>query len=164
MSRPSLNPSEWAVITVFLLLLSSLGLIAKISSWKARDLLSSAPPLETVQIEVSGEVLRPGVYELRKNSLCAEILERIRPKRFADLSGIDPKAPVFSPFYIPKLQELHVLIEGEGVCPCELSVPPGTRVSDLKSKITFLENGDPSPFRSRKMLSEGEVIFVKKRK
>lgn len=163
-SKRTLDPSEWVVISAFLVLLCSLILIAKISSCRAKDLLSVEPLPKTIQIEVSGEVLRPGIYELPSESLCGEVLERVKPKRFADLSDIDPKAPVVSSFDIPKLTELHVLIEGEGVYPCELSVPPGTRISDLKSKVDFKENGDVSLFRSRKMLSEGEVIFVKKRK
>jgi hypothetical protein len=164
MVRPSLNPSEWFVVSFFLILLCSLILIAKISSLKAKNILSAMPQMETVQIKVSGEVLRPGVHELRAGSLCGEVLERVKPKRFADLSGIDLKAPAPLAFFVPRLERIHVFVEGEGVEPCELFVPPGTRISDLKSKIVLRQNGDVLAFRSRKMLSDGEVILVKKRK
>ncbi|HAB99635.1 MAG TPA: hypothetical protein DCE71_07435 [Parachlamydiales bacterium] len=164
MSHRSLNFSEWFVVSFFLMLLASLVVISKVSSWKAKNLLSEMAPLETRKIEISGEVLRPGVYELRSRSTCKEALERAHPKRFADLSHIDLTALAPAYLMVPRLENLRVLLEGEGVEPCELSVPVGFRYCDLKSKILLRENGDPSVFRSRKMLSDKEVIFVEKRK
>lgn len=164
MSRPSLGFSEWVIVSFFLILLASLVLVSKISSWKAKNLLSEMKPVETVQVKVLGEVLRPGVHELRMGSLCEEVLERARPKRFADLSQINLKAVASPTLFIPRLERLRILVQGEGVESCELFVPVGARVSDVKSKILLREDGDLSVFRSRRMLSDGEVIFVGKRK
>lgn len=164
MSHRSLNFSEWFVVSFFLMLLTTLVAVSKVSSWRAKNLLSEMAPLETRKIEISGEVLRPGVYELRATSCCKEVLERARPKRFADLSHINLMALAPDHLEVPRLVELRIIVEGEGVDPCELSVPVGFRYCDLKSKILLRENGDPSVFRSRKMLSDKEVIFVEKRK
>ncbi len=164
MSRPSLNFSEWFVVSFFLALLVTLVIVSKVSSWKAKNDLLKMRPVETVRIEVSGEVFRPGVYELRAGSLCGEVLERARPKRFADLSKLDVKAVSPQSLHIPRLQMLRVFVRGDGVEPCELLVPVGARISDLKSKILLRKEGNSTVFRSRKMLSDQEVIFVGKRK
>lgn len=164
MSSSTINPSERFVIGFFLILLCSFTLIAKISSWKAKNLLSEVFPLETVHIEVSGEVLRPGVYEFPLGVSCQKVLEKAKPKKFADLSPIDQMAPAPIFLFVPPLEQIHVLIQGPGALACELSLPPGTRLSDLKSKIYLQEFADLSLFRSRKMLKDGEIIFVEKRK
>ncbi len=165
MPRPSLQISEWFVIYFFFALLASLIVIAKISSYKANKYLGKAPAVPSIFVEVSGEVARPGSYEVRKGTSCKDVLKRAKPKKFADLSKIDLDAPSPSLLVISPLEVIHVFVKGEGVlAPSEWILKPGARVSELKSKVGLTEDGDPKPLQSRRMLLDGETIWVGKRK
>ncbi|MDP1608798.1 MAG: hypothetical protein Q8L98_05745 [Chlamydiales bacterium] len=166
MSEPvkSISYSEWLVVSFFLILISSLVMIAKFSSWKVNAYISELRPEETILVEVSGEVARAGSYEMPAGSLCRDLLQKISLKRFADISQIDPEAKIPSALMIPRLEGVRVRVEVEGVGSQELLLPLGTRVSELKSKVTLDLMSDLTSFRSRRMLLDGEVLLVKKKK
>lgn len=166
MSEPvkSISYSEWLVVSFFLILISSLIIIAKLSSWKVNAYISELRPEETILVQVSGEVVRAGGYEMPAGSLCRDLLQKISLKRFADISQIDPEAQIPPSLTIPRLERVHVRIEVEGVGSQELFLPLGTRVSELKSKVALDPMSDLTPFCSRRMLLDGEVLLVKKRK
>lgn len=165
MPRSSLQPSEWFIIYFFLALLASLIIIAKISSYKTGKLLGQEALIQSVLVEVAGEVQRPGIYTVRKGSSCREVLKKARPKKFADLSKIDLDAEAPSILVIQPLETIRVFVAGSGVdVLSEWILKPGARVSDLKSKIRLTEDADLSSLQSRRMLLNGETIFVEKRK
>lgn len=165
MSRPSLQPSEWFVIYFFVVLLSSLILISKISSYKAGKYLGNEEIVPSIFVEVTGEVKRPGSYEVRKGASCRDVLKKAKPKRFADLSKIDLDAEAPNSLAIAPLETIHVYVAGGGVdAPSEWILKPGARVLELKSKIRLTEDADLSPLQSRRMLLDGETILVGKRK
>ncbi|MBX9743966.1 MAG: hypothetical protein K2X08_02005 [Chlamydiales bacterium] len=166
MSEPvkSISYSEWLVVSFFLILISSLVIIAKLSSWKVNSYISELSPAETIVVRVSGEVVREGSYEMPAGSLYRDLLQKISLKRFADISQIDLGAQIPASLIIPRLEQVRVRIEVEGIGSQEFLLPLGTRVSELKSKVALDLMSDLTPFRSRRMLLDGEVLLIKKKK
>lgn len=165
MTRPSLQFSEWFIICFFLGLLAVFVVVSKISSWKVQKTLSQIVPVRTVSVEVSGEVFCPGVYKLKETARLKELLEKAKPKRFADLSALDFSGPLPASLHISRLSAIHVTVSGEGVEQISiLELEPGIRLSQIKSKIPLAKDADLSLFRSQRMLKDGEEILVKKKK
>lgn len=160
----SLRSSEWFIVYFFLILLASIVVISHISHRKVQRLLEEIGPAKARQVEILGEIERPGVYEMREFSTVAEALKKAKPKRFADLSELNLTAIAPAVIEVPRLTVLRVFITGNGVKePIHLLVEPQTRICQLKSKVLFNEDADLSVFRSRKMVSDGEEIQVGKR-
>ncbi|MBS0624822.1 MAG: SLBB domain-containing protein [Verrucomicrobia bacterium] len=165
MNRPSLNISEWLVITLFLSLMVAMALISKLSSAKAQEIIVLNHKEDSVKIEISGEVHKPGIYEFEAGVTYAEALKRARPKRFADVSNLRLEDAVQGArIIVPGLEAIRIRVSGEVKQSGELIVPVGTRVCDLKSKIELTAEGDPKVFSRRKILADGEKIQVPKRK
>ena len=164
--KKTLKFSELFVISFFLILMVSMVLISRLSSAKAKSFLSDFRPTKLVQVEISGEVLKPGSFEVEVGSSVGEVIKKARPKRFADLCGLDKDQIVCEKtvLEIPKLKEIRVYVVGEVAQPYEFLVEPGTRVCQLKSKISLSENGDPAPLSSRRILADCEKITILKRK
>ena len=160
----SLHFSEWLLIGFFLAFLFSLFFISNVFSSKAGVFLSPLPPIKKVFVEIVGEVKRPGRYEFEAGVSCEEVLKKAGLKYFSDLSPFDLNAPAPLFMTVLKLREIHVSVEGEVVNPYSLVVDPGTRICDLKSKICVKESGDISIFRSRKMIADGQKIWIHKKK
>ena len=138
--------------------------LSNISRIQSKNFLPENKPVEKVFVNISGEIKRPGRYEMEAGSLEIEVIKIAGVKRFSDLSQFDLNRPAFSPIVVPKLKEIHVFVEGEVSHPYDLVVRPGTRICDLKSKICVGKEGDLSVFRSRKMVVDGEKIWVSKKK
>lgn len=165
MKRPSLNISEWLVITLFLFLMAAMAVISKVSCAKAQEVLVQNHKEESVKIEISGEVHKPGVYEFEEGTTYGEALKKARLKRFADVSKISLDEKVHgTQIVVPSLKEIRVRVSGEVRQSGELVVPAGTRICDLKSKINLTEQADPNVLSRRKILDDGEKIHVPKRK
>jgi len=84
------------------------------------------------------------------------------PSRFADLKKIDLDSRVEGPLeiHLEEVTEISIRIEGALPTPLALTLPVGTRVSDLRSKIALNPEADPAAFKSRRMLKDGEILRV----
>jgi len=123
--------------------------------------VSAAMP-QPVEITISGEVTHPGTFPALPGSRIGDLIKKSRPKRFADLSGIDHDSQVEKTLElkIPKMFEISIRVVGAVEAPQELKVLPGSRICDLKSKIHCAPNADLRFFKQRRLLKNGEMIFI----
>lgn len=115
-----------------------------------------------VKIMIGGLVTKPGDYWVEKGTPLEEVLRKAHPKRLANLRGIDLKIKLEKPLqiHIEELEDLHIYLEGAIDPPSPLTVPVRTRVCDLKKYIPNKALIDPLFFRSKRLLREGERLFL----
>ena len=166
--KKNLEFTEWVLSFCIVIALSSFLIIARLQEQKKNvqleELLKGKK--EIFQIAVSGEVLRPGVFSCQAGTRLGDIVKKCRPKRFADLDGVGLDRPVESSLIIdiPKLQALSVRVVGAVAEEVELEMPPGSRISDLKSKVACKKEADLKFFRRKRLLKQRETIEVPEKK
>ncbi len=121
--------------------------------------------IHPVEIIISGEVAHPGAFSALPGTRIGDLVKKSRPKRFADLKGIDLDSPVEKALelVIPRLSEISVRIEGAVAVPIELKLPAGSRICDLKPKIECDGNANLQFFKKRRLLKNGEIVYVPKK-
>jgi hypothetical protein len=157
---PTLRSSEWLLTGSLFLIVVSLFAIAKIhSSLFAK--IEETPSL--VEVSIEGLVAKPGNYLVEKGSPLQYVLQRAKPKPWADLRSIDPKTRVKESLHliVGKLAELKISLEGAVLEPGDAQVPCGTRLCDLKKYSS--PKADPAFFKKRRLLKDGEVVQVPSR-
>ena len=127
---------------------------------KLNFFLDSVEPMAVVSID--GAVLKPGSYSVPLGTRLGEAIKKSRPKRFADLRSVDAAFLVNADISlsIAELSAIRIRIFGPGVDEAEFEVPTGTRVCDLRAKIRWLPRGDRGVLKSRRMLKDGEEIYI----
>lgn len=159
-----LETSEWILSGSLILILASLLVISRFHEHRKKQYLTSCSSAieRLIDIEISGEVLRPGVYSALPGVRLGDLVKKSRPKRFADLQGFDLDSPVEVPLnlVIPKLAEITVKVEGAVAEEVELTMPSGSRVCDLKSKIHLDKGADSAYLKRRRFLQNGEVVVI----
>jgi hypothetical protein len=156
-----LRSSEWALAGSFFLILLSLFAIAKIQVWRYSIGTASAPVV-LVQVSIEGFVEKPDIYEFPIGTPMEEILRKACPKRFANLRSIDLKSPLTTSLQLKlePLRSLQVHVTGAVASAETIEVEPGTRICQLKQKIQLSDEADLAFFKKRKILSDGDVIYV----
>jgi hypothetical protein len=157
---PTLRFTEWILTGSLLFLIVTLVLIAKMQSHRlSAETVVALPPVEVL---IEGEVSKPGSYQIAPGTPFAEVLRKARPTRLADLNGLDQEERVKKPLRIEikALEKLSVAIEGEITEPGLLIVPIGTRMCDLKKYVTLKPSADPTFFKKRRLLKQGEKITI----
>ena len=81
---------EWFVVFCFFCFAASLFFVANFSS-NPPDLFCKSRPLSKIQVEVLGEVERPGVYEVEVGSSIRLILAQAGIKKTADRQRVNLK-------------------------------------------------------------------------
>lgn len=161
-----LRRSEWIVACSFFMIMCSLVLISKIYVYQARSLLfNPLPEQRTVSVTVSGAVAKPGSYQVLVGTPVSQVLKRARLKPIADVQTIALNSLIedASHLYIPEVTEVTVTVRGEVLMPQTITLPAGSRICDLKERISFTQEAEKSYFRRRKRLKNGEIIWVPKK-
>lgn len=162
----SLARSEWSFLAIFFLIMATFAILAKINVRRAADTLERlSPERAEILVTIEGAVKRPGTFVVKEGTPVNAILRKAQPKQYADLRKIPTKELIVRPssWVIPELKEIHVFVEGAVLAPCELTMPLGSRVSDLKSKLLCTSDADKSFFKKKRLLKEGEKIEVPKK-
>ncbi len=94
MSENRLNSVEWIVVSFFSLSVIFLSLYTHFSAYEERIDLLPYPDKPIIVLEVSGEVEKPGRYNVKKGIQMKDLLEMVKPTLSADLSKIDLKAEI----------------------------------------------------------------------
>ncbi len=165
-TRGSLSRSEWTLLAIFLVVMASLVFISKVSIRRASDAIGKVSHTpEEILITIDGAVKNPGEYRVPFGSALGPILRKAKPSFYADLGALPLKKALLEPahFSVSELKEVCVKVTGEVLEPVQLTLPIGSRVSDLKSKIGFTPEADKRFFRSRKKLRNGDEIVVPKK-
>ncbi len=168
--KKSLEASEWILSFSLILILASLFTITRFHEHRKKNQLTACAsqalsPVEPVEIVISGEVAHPCAFSALPGTRLGDLIKKSRPKRFADLTGIDLDSPVEKAMelLIPRLAEISVRIEGAVAVPIELRLPPGSRICDLKTKIECGGNANLQFFKKRRLLKNGEIVHVPKK-
>jgi hypothetical protein len=165
--KKSLEFTEWILAFCIVVVLASFLIIARLHEQKKNVQLEEflKEKKEVFKIAISGEVLHPGVFSCQAGARLGDAVKKSRPKRFADLQGLDLDSPVKSSLeiVIPKLTQVSIRVVGAVVEPIELSLPPGSRISDLKTKVACKEGADLKFFKRQRLLKHGETIEVPER-
>lgn len=147
-----------------ILIFASLLLISHFHQHRKKLLISAVEESVECHIDIGiiGEVSRPGVYSVVPGTRIGDLIKKSRPKRYADLSFIDLDSPavVACELIVPQLKELTVQIEGAVAEPLTLTMPIGSRISDLKSKIQSEKDADLGFFKRRRLLKNREIITI----
>jgi len=163
--NPNTNPSqlrwsEWAITGALLLFVLSLVIIAKIQASRfSVGTLVLPPPVEVI---VTGAVKKPGTYPTQPGTPLREVLRKAKPLRLADVKSIDPDFRVQAPMKleIPVLTHISIIVRGAVENPGPLTVPAGTKISDLKKYVRIRPEADAVFLKKRRMISEGETVVV----
>lgn len=163
--KKSLPVSEWTYIYSILIVMVAFIIVAKINARRAFSEIVKIKPVKEVLITIAGEVSKPGKYKVLTGTTLKSALKKAKPKKFSNLKDLPLKTIIEAPLTIDvkKLSELHVEVIGEVEEPTTLKLKPGTRISDLKSKLILTEDADKKFFRSRKQVLDGDLIRVPKK-
>lgn len=159
----SLRSSEWFLVGSLLLVMASLVLVAKVNAHRASAVVLAQVP--EVVVAIDGAVAKPGEYAVRKGSRIEEIVRKARPKPYANLKklGVDERVEGPLSLHIEELSEIVVSVNGAVKEPMQLVLPAGSRLCDLRSKISLTTEADKSFFRRRRLLKDGEKIEIPKK-
>jgi len=162
--KKSLESSEWILSASLVVILASLFIISRCHEHRKKSqLIALSDAVEhPVNIVISGEVFRPGVYPALPGTRIGDLIKKSRPKRFADLRAIELDRPIDKPLdiAIPLLSEISIRIEGAVIEPLDLKMPPGSRICDLKSKIQCERDADLHYLKRRRLLKDGETVVI----
>lgn len=160
----SLRSSEWVLVGSLLLIFASLLFIAKITAIRSSSFLETRtlPSHPLCPIRIEGAVKKPGTYSVLPGTPLKKVLAKSQPHRFADLRSLDMTARVEGPLeiHLNELTAISIQIEGAVPVPFTISLPVGTKVSDLRTKIALNAEADLSIFKSRRLLKDGEILKV----
>ena len=164
----SLRSAEWLLVGGLLLILATLFTIAHVAaSWSPASLPTQPIALPLLcAVKIEGAVKKPGLYPVPEGTELKAVLRKASPTRFADLRNIDLTARIEGPLeiFLEELKEITVRVEGAVLTPVELKLPIQAKVSDLRSQISLALDADASFFKSRRMLKEGEILTVPKKR
>lgn len=160
--RRSVEPSEWTLILSLSFILASLFIISQINSYRSTpSLIFSAPSQPApVTITLSGAVQRPGAYTVESGTPLAQVLRKARPKTHANLQNYNLEEPLLTDTTLQIEERPIITVTIDGV---EITLPAGSRICDLKGKISLEPDADPQFFRRKKQLRHGEKIEIPKK-
>lgn len=163
-TRSGLQTSERVLVGCFLIALTALCAFSFFHRHRRGVLLRqySQEIIYPIQIRVSGAVSKPGIYEFAPGVALKDVLRKCRPKKLADLTSfnLEMKIEQSVHFEIPEIAWVQVEVGGAVQHPAILSLPIGSRVSDLLAHVELLEGADGKVLKSRRLLKEGEVFLV----
>lgn len=156
--------SERIVVASLILIIFSLLIIAKTAAFRSSSDfgLDVIPEKSLVAVQIQGAVARPGEYRVPIGTELKKVLSKAKLKKFANLRQLDFNQTIREPisFEIAELQEIKIQVDGAVKNSLFLVLPIGSRVCDLKEKISLEEWATPDALKSRRMLLDGEVFTV----
>ncbi len=165
--RQSIEWSEWTLIISFALILGSFFLVSQINARRSTPSISlpTPQPLAPLAITLTGAVCRPGTYAAEPGTPLSEILRKAHPKLHANLAPYSSAELLFADqvFHIEELSEIVVTVAGAVLEEVQITLPAGSRISDLKGKISLSAEADPRFLKRKKQLRHREKVVVPKK-
>lgn len=158
---------EWSLVTSLFLIICSIVLIAKVNAFKSRSIVTDEDlRVEDVSVYISGAVKKPGSYKVSPGTPLEVVIKKARPLICADLKKLPLTQLVDGTvtIVVEEMKEILVSVRGEVLKVAEYTLPVGARISDLKSKVTLTKDADKRFLSRRKLLKNGDVIEVPKKK
>jgi hypothetical protein len=164
---PGLHAYEWITVILIVALMGWLTAITHFKSNALPEVLDQPHYIFNPEIEVwiEGAVKNPGKFKMKRGEKVEDLLERAQPTKEADLSQIRQKTKLKKgqKLNIPALAMITVHIQGAVKQSVSLTIPKGTVLEDLISKIKFEKDANIEKLKKKRVLKEGEVIKVSKK-
>lgn len=163
--KRGLFDSEWVIVMTLLLIMISMGVIAKVNAFRSSSLLEEDPlPSHALcAIVIDGEVAGPGTFTVPPGTPIKKVMRKSRPTPFSDLKSIDLNRIIEKSenIHVPRLTEISIVLEGLPSGPKQITVPAGTRMSQLKLYVDLQQEGVDIPIKNRRILRDGDVVYLK---
>lgn len=119
---------------------------------------------QEVEVTVEGAVEKPGSYQVQRGATLREVLSQAVPTRHADLKRLklDKTVRQGQVIKVPEYQMIAVHLKGAVVSPQTLSLPKGSRLSDLIPLLEFEPDANVKQLQKKRRLKDGETITVRK--
>jgi protein involved in polysaccharide export with SLBB domain len=163
MEKQELKVHEWLAVVFIVGLLGMLTAVTLISRTPAVPVLDQphyvVDPVVVVRVE--GAVERPGAVAVKKGSTVEEAIKQAKALPEADLSKVKLQKKVRKEqvIFVPSATHIEVKIAGVG----KMKVTRGTRFNELKRILANAELYEETQFKSKRLLKEGETIYLKLR-
>lgn len=172
MAKNKLPFHEWAIVSLFGLILLALAGYAWVRPKPGLDSISLAPlPPSSIllRVNVEGQVIKPGAYDMPRNATIKMLLEEVQPLPKADLSQLNRRKKLRDgqTIHIPERRPIIIHIKGAVKNPGKKEILSGTRYCELADQLEITPEADLNSIRRRKSyIQEGESIEIpaKKRK
>lgn len=163
-----LHVHEWlAVLAIFGFLL----FLTLVVIWQGR---SNHQPVETgaeklhflkpqiINLYIDGAVAKPGSYQVKVGTLVKDVIAMAEPLPEADLRKIRPttKARNGQSYQIPAHPTITVYLTGAVQSEGPLTVPKGTRLSELTQYALLKANADLEKINRKRYLKDNESINI----
>ena len=143
----------------------SLVVISKVNSCRYQTYLETPPtPSHALcLVRISGAVRKPGSFKVYPGTPLKTVLKKSLPKPSANLRRFFPHQAVEESMeiQIEELSEIIVSVVGLSEAPLTLTLPIGSKVSDLKD---FFDPSCKSFFKSYRLLKDGESLVFSRGK
>ncbi len=154
---------EWLAIACIIGCLALLTIISRSASMPSVSTEDShylTPP--TIEVTIDGAVAHPGKYQLKKNSILQDLLDKAQVLPLADLKRMRLKSKLRQGqmVYVGFQEMITVVLEGAVIHPGPQQFPKGARLIDLKDKALFLPEADLRLLEKKRKLKPDEVISV----
>ena len=118
------------------------------------------------EIEISGEVAKPGTFMVLPGTPLKKILKKSSPTPFANLKQIDLNQNIEASahYNIERLTEISVRIEGLPSGVIDVVIPAGTRMCHLKSYVNLEVARSCLTFTNRRILRDGDVVSIEEKR
>jgi DNA uptake protein ComE-like DNA-binding protein len=157
---------EWCIILLFCLILLALAGFA----WgrpKSIPILSSVAPstpsMTVLQVEVRGQVAKPGLYRLPVNATLKQLVEQAEPLASADLSQLNWRRKLRNDqtLHIPERRLITIQVAGAVQRSGLLQILSGTRYCELADQLQVLPEADLKAMRKKKsFVREGDLVEI----
>lgn len=160
--RKTLPFSEKTILWILLCVIGSVFFSSVISSLKFKELHISYKKIEPIFIRIEGAIKHPGNYSVFPGISLEEFFKKVSLKVDSDLKNFDLKTRLYESqsLFVPRLEFITVYVDGAILGPVKLTLKPGTRRCSLCKLITFKENADIAPLKSKKKLRDQENIHI----
>jgi hypothetical protein len=148
------------------MLIGSIVVISKKTSFRSLDWPEEPIPSEMITIDIGGCVKKEGAVQLQQGSTVRTALRKAGLKPLSDLSklNLDQVLETSGPLFVPSLDCIVVKVQGCVEENVSLTLPVGSRICDLQSRLALSPNADLAFFKRRRTLKNNELIEVPSRK
>ena len=164
--KPKLDAHEWlAVLTMAFVLVAIVGMSSFSFDSKFKEEEIGEPIYaisQEIEVFVEGSVENPGKYTVSRGSLVKDALEMAIALPDADLTRLNlgSKLRRGRVVKVPSKEKVTVILKGAVVKPGEITLSKGARLKDLASFVAFDENADIQPLNKKRLLKDGETIWI----
>jgi len=163
---PKLTLHEWSIVILFCLILLTITGFAIGRSKSSPPVVKSLRNLHEItalQVNIEGEVGKPGFYRLPLDATLNDLLIQAEPFASADLSELNWRRKLRDNerIYIPARHLITIQLKGAVEEPGSMEILSGTRYCHLVDLLPLLPNADVKGMRKRRsFVFEGDCVEV----